>query len=90
MVTWQELVQRGVVSSHEKGEIVFDAPDGMADELRAEIYRRAPAMATPLDNLARSGKCSACGDPLPSYQGGWCPLCTAARKVALRDRKANT
>jgi hypothetical protein len=67
-----------------RGRLSFWAPRELAAELRAEIYMRKDTMSAPPRRGPRAGACDCCLDPLPSYQGGWCPLCTAAREVALR------
>lgn len=89
MVSWAELYARGARSGHEGGKLFLECPPALDEELRAEIYRRAPAMAAPrrIPGIY-SGACDACGEPLPAHRGGWCPLCTAARDVALRGRRA--
>lgn len=84
-MSWAELYALGARSGHEAGVLFFTAPDDVGADLGAEIHARAPRMAAPAKlAVPRSGCCDACGEPLPSYQGGWCPLCAAARAVALR------
>lgn len=89
-VTWAELHRRGARWGTEKGQIFFEAPADVEPELVADIHRRVPMMRNPplLDVPRTGGACDACGEPLPYYKGGWCPLCTAAREVALRPAKA--
>lgn len=69
------------------------------DALCAQIERRVVAMRpfiaasrppAPRIVLASPrppalGACGCCGDPLPSFQGGDCPLCILALARALRD-----
>ncbi len=88
MVSWLELYQQGV-RSFARDIQVPEGPEGDRLEiaLRNEIHRRVPAMANPCKlEVPRSGMCDACGGWLPRGEGGWCPLCRAARSVYLRDR----
>ena len=90
MVTWRSLYEQGV-RSFARDIQVPEGPEGDRLEiaLRDEIHRRVPRMMKPIKLVVpRCGACDACGEWLPSHEGGWCPLCRAARQVYLRGSKA--
>lgn len=91
MVSWKALYDRGVRAVC-GGFEVPDSADGEAleRELRAEVAIRAVAMVKPplRCDIPRHGACDACAEELPPYRGGWCPLCTAGRRRAIRLRDA--
>ena len=79
------LARPQVVESVEPARRDLFGPAAAPDLIQPEATRpgvvRAPARR--VDDYY--GRCSECGDPLPSYVGGDCDLCGAARVKALRD-----
>ena len=90
MVSWREFYARGVRVNGEGFEVP-EGPDAdaLVGELRGEVAIRALAMVKPplRCDIPRHGACDACAEELPPYRGGWCPLCTAGRRRALRLRE---
>jgi hypothetical protein len=89
-LTALEIVQNsGVFVRNEQSTIVkIKGPPLIVQAGASEVRRRVASMADPPDSGARHGTCSACGDTMLAYVGGWCELCCLARRVALRDRIA--
>lgn len=84
-MTWHELRALGAVCFVEGLTKTFEAPDGIRALLIAAIHARAPMMRNPPRLQVPRGCCDACGGGLGGRcTGGWCPLCSAAREVALR------
>lgn len=87
MATARELITQGIVfEANAHGSLVsISGPVTPLEVARAEVLRRVDAMLTPpVLKVPRVGACSACADPLPPNQGGWCELCTIARRAALK------
>lgn len=85
MVSWHELRAMGALCFVSGVELRFEAPEGVDLLVRAAIHARAPMMAKPPRLQVPHGCCDACGGGLGGRcSGGWCPLCSAARQVALR------
>lgn len=60
-------------------------PESSVAQARSEVERRVSLMASPKTVATkRVGQCETCGDELEAWRGGWCELCTLARRVALR------
>ena len=81
------------------GEIRVAGPANRADvlaALREEVSRRSGLLGPMLGKGQRPqlqapragtcGACDTCGDPLPRFRGGMCPLCALGITGALRAR----
>jgi len=60
--------------------------EALMAQLEGEVARRVPA-ASELKPAKEIGACAQCGDPMPPYRGGDCPLCILARQRWLAGRK---
>jgi len=86
MATALELRRRGLefVRDAHCSLVSVRGPVSAATDARAEVSRRVESMRTPPRVEVPYGHCDACGDPFEPYRGGWCELCTLARRVALK------
>ena len=59
--------------------------DELFAKLRADVLERVPSMRFPVGYEERgTSRCDICKDPMHIGRGGWCSLCTKARRIALK------
>lgn len=83
--TWGTLRDDGASAHYVAGELRLRATDAVRERVRAAVEARRETMRQPPKLPAERGHCDACGGELEGQQaGGWCPLCTMARRLVLR------
>ena len=91
MTTALDFAALGVIFTRAGSRLTAKGPAGrtdIAEQLRAEVARRVPLLASLSSARAAVGTvpletCETCGDPLASGRGGMCDLCCAARRKAF-------
>ena len=85
-MTALELMRGGVVFERDAHAsiVALDGPDALVGGAEAEVLRRVDAMRAPPRLAVATGRCDACGDAMAPFRGGWCELCTLARRVAVK------
>lgn len=88
MLKWSDLEAIGAHTPWPAGELAFEAPEHVHGIIRQAIHERVSRVTDPdLSSVAScnvDGICGTCGDPM-TKRLGWCCLCAAAWKVAVRD-----
>jgi hypothetical protein len=91
MTTAADFAAAGVRFIFTAAAVKVQGPAGrrdIAEQLRAEVARRVPLLASLALARATVGPvgiewCETCGDPLACGRGGMCDLCCAARRKAF-------
>jgi hypothetical protein len=86
-LTSLELLAQGLEFVRAGGSLItVRGPKSAVAIVQTEVGRRQVAMRNPPQlKVPRVGQCEACGDALEPWRGGWCELCSLARRVALRN-----
>ncbi len=81
------LIARGLefVRNEHASIVGVRGPKPVCEEARVAVRDRVPSMHHPVYlKVPRAGVCDGCGDRQFVHRGGWCELCTLARRVALK------